>query len=258
MHTRGRNRSDGADAEISEFAVPILLSRRWGRTMSDSGDRSSTLTASELQRLLGALRRGVPVLHYRDADGALQILPLVGAAELVIGRRPGCDLPLVWSRSISRVHAVVRSLGDEWTIEDDGLSHNGTYVNGARIASPRRLADGDAILVGSTVITYRTAGQTYDGQTETSTAHPGQIPLTPAQRRVLTALCRPMAELSPDAGPASNRQIATELFLSVETVKTHMRALATLFSVDHLPQNQRRYAMAHSALRWGIAREGSA
>ena len=172
----------------------------------------------------------------------------------MIGRRGGCGIALVWDPTVSRVHAVLRALGTDWAIEDDGLSHNGTYVNGERVTAARRLGDGDAILIGSTVLTYRAPQLSYDGRTATGLNAPGQIPVTVAQRRVLAALCRPMSELTPDAGPASNRQIAEELFLSVETVKTHMRALAQLFSVDHLPQTQRRYAMAQQALRWGLVK----
>ena len=35
---------------------------------------------------------------------------------------------------------------------------------------------------------------------------------------------------APYAGPRSNREIADDLFLSVETVKTHLRALFDLFA----------------------------
>ena len=31
----------------------------------------------------------------------------------------------------------------DWTVVDDGLSRNGTYVNGERIHGRRRLVDGD-------------------------------------------------------------------------------------------------------------------
>jgi len=40
-------------------------------------------------------------------------------------------------------------------LADDGLSSNGTFVNGQRIVARRRLTDGDAIRVGATVILFR-------------------------------------------------------------------------------------------------------
>ena len=50
------------------------------------------------------------------------------------------------------------------------------------------------------------------------------------------------------AVPASNRQIADELVIGVETVKTHMRALFEAFDLGALPQHQKRAALAQRAL----------
>jgi predicted component of type VI protein secretion system len=200
----------------------------------------------------------MPVVHHRGLDGTLLITSLAGSTEIVIGRRAVCAIGLTWDASVSRVHAILRPHGAEWVIVDDGLSRNGTFVNGERVTSARRLVDGSAIVIGSTLLTFRLPKQTYDGRTESAPDHPGQLAISPAQRRVLAALCDPMSDLRPDAGPASNRQIADDLYLSVDTVKSHLRALTQLFSVDHLPQNQRRYALAQSALRWGLVRRGGA
>jgi DNA-binding NarL/FixJ family response regulator len=74
--------------------------------------------------------------------------------------------------------------------------------------------------------------------------------LTPAQRRVLVALCRPVVA-GPYGSPATNQQVADELVISVDTVKSTLRALFAEFGVDHLPQNQKRAALAQAALRSG-------
>ena len=63
--------------------------------------------------------------------------------------------------------------------------------------------------------------------------------ISDAQRRVLIALCRPYGERE-FAVPASNRQIADELIIGLETVKTHMRALFDAFELGELPQHQKR------------------
>jgi DNA-binding NarL/FixJ family response regulator len=60
----------------------------------------------------------------------------------------------------------------------------------------------------------------------------------------------------PFAGPRSNREIADELFLSVETVKSHLRALFDLFGVAALPQNRKRAELVRRAFETGIVRSG--
>ena len=213
---------------------------------------AAVLAASELQQLMRALSNGKSVVYYRQGDGALHTLTLEAGSEVMIGRRPDAEIRLGWDRSVSRLHAILRGLGAAWLIEDNGFSRNGTFVNGSRVTAPRRLEDGDAILIGATLLTFRASEATFDERTEVADQ---RIRLTVAQQRVLVALCRPVAALSGQVGPATNRQIADELVLSVETVKSHMRALAGLFSVTHLPQNQRRYAIARRALELGLVSE---
>ena len=82
----------------------------------------------------------------------------------------------------------------------------------------------------------------------------GSIPqLTPAQKRVLEALCRPYKETE-FATPATNQAIAEELFLSVDAVKAHLRALFTAFAIEDLPQNQKRSVLAMRAMQLGLVR----
>jgi ATP/maltotriose-dependent transcriptional regulator MalT len=68
---------------------------------------------------------------------------------------------------------------------------------------------------------------------------------------VLVALCRPCKGGS-YATPASNQQIADEVFLSVDAVKTHLRALFNDFGLAHLPQNQKRATLAERAMQLGV------
>ena len=77
------------------------------------------------------------------------------------------------------------------------------------------------------------------------------VRLSDAQRRVLIALCRPMAPGGAGV-PATNRQISEELHLSVDGVKTHVRALFTKLGIDDLPQYQKRTELARRALDLGL------
>jgi DNA-binding NarL/FixJ family response regulator len=47
--------------------------------------------------------------------------------------------------------------------------------------------------------------------------------------------------------PATNRQIADDLVLSVEAVKTHLRTLFQRFGVEDLPQNAKRARLVELA-----------
>jgi hypothetical protein len=69
---------------------------------------------------------------------------------------------------------------------------------------------------------------------------------------VLVALCRPFKETSGYVTPATNQQIAAELFLSVDAVKTHLRALFAKFWVEQLPQNQKRVRLVELALTGAV------
>jgi DNA-binding NarL/FixJ family response regulator len=67
---------------------------------------------------------------------------------------------------------------------------------------------------------------------------------------VLDALCRPAIE-GPLTTPASNREIAAELFIGVETVKSHMHTLFDLFDVPDMPQNRKRAELVRLAFERG-------
>jgi pSer/pThr/pTyr-binding forkhead associated (FHA) protein len=213
-------------------------------------------TPAELKERIEAERRGRPFLLFRDDAGAQRIVDLGAAAERVtIGRSPASDVPLPWDGEVSRVHASLERRGDEWTLVDDGGSRNGSFVDGERVQGRRRLRDGDAILIGRTALVFRTPSDRESLRTATS-AQPAPPPrVSDAQRRVLTALCRPYTAGS-FAVPASNRQIAEELVIGIETVKTHMSALFEAFSLGELPQHQKRATLAQRALETGLVSLG--
>jgi pSer/pThr/pTyr-binding forkhead associated (FHA) protein len=221
--------------------------------MSGSPMDAHAASPNELRERIAAERRGLPFLVYRT-DGGEQVLVDLGDAtdRVTIGRRATNDVPLAWDARVSRLHAALERVGDAWVVLDDGLSHNGTWVNGERLAGRRRLDDGDTISVGVTVVVFR-APRGSSASRPTASAigpHLGEL-LTPAQRRVLIALCRPFKD-SHYGTPATNQRIADELVVSVETVKGTLRALFKAFGIDDLPQNEKRATLALRALRTGV------
>ncbi|MGZ4168801.1 MAG: FHA domain-containing protein [Solirubrobacteraceae bacterium] len=212
------------------------------------------ITAVELQTVIHAERQNESFLMYRDAEGRLQTATLSG--EFTVGRNAEAALCIHWDDQVSGLHAELKEMGGELTLVDDGLSRNGSFVNGDRVHGRRRLRDGDRLQFGRTVVLVRRPINGEHRATEVAIhAVPPTVELSVRQREVLTALCRPLAGGNPFAAPASNRQIAEELFLSVPAVKLHLRALFDKFGVEELPQNEKRLALVGHARASGLIRD---
>lgn len=81
-------------------------------------------------------------------------IPLLDGVN-VIGRAADAAIPID-SPGISRHHARIVVTHGVATVEDLG-SKNGTHVNGRKISTPCRLADGNEIRLGTVVLTFRIA-----------------------------------------------------------------------------------------------------
>jgi hypothetical protein len=212
-----------------------------------------SLSPRELTQILAAERTGEPFLVMRDSEGELRVVALgAAAAALTVGRREGADVWIPWDEEVSGVHAELRRLGEEWTIVDDGLSRNGTFVNGERIGGRQRLRAGDRLSVGRTTVAYCERAAAGVDATAAAAELPEQPALTENQRRVLIALCRPYAAGDAFTVPATNQQIAQEVFLGIEAVKRNLRVLFRRFGLADLPQNQKRAGLVEIALRTGV------
>jgi hypothetical protein len=215
---------------------------------ADTGREVST--ATELKARLEAERRGEAFLVYRNPRGKQVIVPLSGR-QRTVGRREDNDIALVWDNHVSRLHAQIERIKGDWCLVDEGLSRNGSFVNGERIVGKRRLEDGDRLCFGSSAMVYRAP---VTARMETTVGVKGSeasVPLSETRRKVLIALARPVAE-SAFATPATNQAIADELSLSVDAVKGHLRALFEQFGLSDLPQNQKRATLAATVLLNGV------
>src|SRR3712207_7842696 len=152
--------------------------------------RLHSASPAELGERLAAERRGVPFLLYRDGAQRQHILVLEDAGPRIsVGRRPGLDVSLPWDEEVSRLHAELECIGDEWTVTDAG-SRNGSYVNEERLHGRRRLRDGDVLRAGrSTIVFFAPLDRRSDATAPAREVRP--LELSAAQRRVLIALCRP-------------------------------------------------------------------
>jgi pSer/pThr/pTyr-binding forkhead associated (FHA) protein len=208
-------------------------------------------TAAELKERIEAERRGMPFVVYRDGDGTQTLVELTGT-ELTVGRREDNDLALDWDQQVSRLHAELQRIKGNWTVVDEGLSRNGTFLNGDRIRGRHRLRDNDRLCFGETVVVYRAPAES-ESQSTLVVSGAATVDVSEAQRKVLVALCRPLAE-SAFATPPTNREIADQLFLSVDAVKGQLRVLFERFGLEELPQNQKRASLAATVLLNGVVR----
>ena len=215
-----------------------------------------SLSPAEQKAMLEAERRGEPFLAFRDGIGDLRLFGLGDRDRISVGRTEGNDVVLDWDPQVSRSHTQLERVGTGWTLVDDGLSRNGSTVNGQRVSGRSPLRDEDVLRLGRTTILFRAPGPRSES---TLVERPMPVALTEAERRVLVALCAPiLAERGPGLAPATNQEIADALHLSRDGVKTHVRALFEKLDIADLPQYQKRTALARRAVEYGLVSRADA
>jgi hypothetical protein len=211
-------------------------------------------SAAELRDRLAAERRGAPFLLYRDGEDRQVVVELdEDRPRLTIGRSPRNDVALRWDGEVSRLHAQLERVGADWLVSDDQFSRNGTFVNGERLRARRVLRAGDVIRTGDTQLAFVAPATGSISATMTAAQLAAAPEVTPAQRRVLVALCRPFAD---HGAVASNREIADELVIALDTVKGTLSRLFEQFGIGgDVPQNQKRALLARRAMQTGVVGE---
>ncbi|HJS97218.1 MAG TPA: FHA domain-containing protein [Solirubrobacteraceae bacterium] len=166
--------------------------------------------------------------------------------RMTVGKASENDISLGEDPTASHLHAILERFPAGWCVTDLGSS-NGTWVNGERIWSSRRLRHGDEVRVGQTRLIFRDPLSGADAQTEAEDAPPS---LTVRERDVLAALCRPLLDRDMFTEPAATRLIADELVITQAAVKQHLANLYDKFGVPASDSN-RRARLANEALRRG-------
>lgn len=168
-------------------------------------------------------------------------------ARLTIGKDGANDVVISGDRAVSRMHAALEPYAAGWCVRDLGSS-NGTFVNGERVWGERPLRAGDEIRVGETRIVLRSdTAQTETSQTGLIDSAPA---LTPRERDVLVALCRPVLSGDVFTEPSSIREIARTLVVTEAAVKRHLANLYDKFGVVEGGE-RRRIRLANEAIRRG-------
>ncbi len=257
LHDEHRMRNQRAPAVYLFLHVRRFLNRIAAMGLGEERKQEITppmpATGSELKMVMDRERAGGSFALLRNGAGELCCVDLEGRGnQLSIGRDASNVIPLTWDREVSRLHARLSGVGGEWVVEDDGLSRNGTFLNGRRLAGSARLRDGDVLRFGSVTVSFRST--TPGSRSETMTSAEAEPPaISAAEARVLQALARPWTEGHGMEAPASNGEIAAELVISVHTVKSHLRVLFEKFELAGLPQSRKRAALVEAAFRAGVA-----
>ena len=187
-----------------------------------------------------------PCLQVED-DG--QVLHLEKEVTTV-GRGEGVDLSLS-SPTVSRLHAELVRRGPHVYVADEGLSANGTTVNG-RPVWKRVLRDGDVVMFGRVRCVF-TGTPDEEEVPGTAQVRRAALPdLTRRERDVLQALVEPALGHAAFVEPASAKDIAERLVVTEAAVKQHLLRLYGKFRV---PEGQgRRQRLANEVLASGAVR----
>lgn len=81
-------------------------------------------------------------------EGAASILKHFSQPEIILGRDPGCDIPLI-DDTVSTRHAQLTYHHGQWWLEDLE-SMNGTVLNEMPVSMPTVITSGDEIMCGAT------------------------------------------------------------------------------------------------------------
>jgi len=169
----------------------------------------------------------------------------------VVGRSPEADVRLE-DEAVSWNHLEIERRG-EVLMATDLDSRNGTALNGEPLDRPRRLRDGDTLIVGGHRLELSLGPVAPVGATAPSSA-PG-VALSEEERATATALVAPYRSEGAFAGrPATRAEIAEALQVSERTAQRRLDALAARLGVAGDAGRDRPRQIAARVIELGLDR----
>lgn len=167
----------------------------------------------------------------------------------IIGRDPEADLAID-DEAVSWHHLEIESRGGV-LMATDLDSRNGTALNGEPLDRPRRLRDGDTLLVGGHRLEVSDPGRA--GGTVAASAP--SVSLTEEERATAAALVAPYRSEGAFAGrPATRAELSDALQVSERTAQRRLDALATKLGVSGEAGRDRPRQIAARILELGLDR----
>jgi pSer/pThr/pTyr-binding forkhead associated (FHA) protein len=169
----------------------------------------------------------------------------------VVGRSPGADVQLD-DEAVSWNHLEIVRHG-EMLMATDLDSRNGTALNGEPLDRPRRLRDGDTLILGAHRLEVSVGPATPVGATVPSSQP--SVALTEEERATAAALVAPYRSEGAFAGrPATRAEIATALHVSERTAQRRLDALAAKLDVSGDAGRERPRLIAARVIELGLDR----
>jgi pSer/pThr/pTyr-binding forkhead associated (FHA) protein len=183
-------------------------------------------------------------------DGEPRSMPLA-AGRTVIGRDPEADL-CIEEAAVSWNHLEIESRGGV-LMATDLDSRNGTALNGEPLDRPRRLRDGDTLIVGGHRLEISDSEPGRGGQTVA--ASQPSVPLSEEERATAAALVAPYRSEGAFAGrPATRAELAEALHVSERTAQRRLDALAIKLDVPGDAGRERPRLIAARVIELGLDR----
>jgi predicted component of type VI protein secretion system len=171
--------------------------------------------------------------------------------RMVVGRSPEADLRLE-DEAVSWNHLEIERRG-EVLMATDLDSRNGTALNGEPLDRPRRLRDGDTLIVGGHRLEVSVGPAAPVGATVPSSAP--SVGLSEEERATAAALVAPYRSEGAFAGrPATRAEIATALHVSERTAQRRLDALAAKLDVPGDAGRDRPRQIAARVIELGLDR----
>jgi hypothetical protein len=175
----------------------------------------------------------------------------ISGGRTVIGRDPAADIHID-DEAVSWNHLEIESRGGV-LMATDLDSRNGTALNGEPLDRPRRLRDGDTLIVGVHRLEISTGSVTPVGATVAS-GEP-TVALSEEERATATALVAPYRSEGAFAGrPATRAEIAEALHVSERTAQRRLDALAAKLEVGGEAGRDRPRQIAARVIELGLDR----
>ncbi len=197
--------------------------------------------------MLGAMEARI---WLTGSEGEPRSVPIAGE-RAVIGRDPDADIHID-DEAVSWNHLEIALRGGV-LMATDLDSRNGTVLNGDPLDRPRRLRDGDTLIVGGHRLELSDPLPGRSGATVPA-AEPA-VALSDEERATASALVAPYRSEGAFAGrPATRAEIAEALHVSERTAQRRLDALGAKLDVPGAEGRERPRLIAARVIELGLDR----